>query len=263
MTNQFLPFATDGGANVIAQGTYAGLAARDTGFVAGVAISAQLNKVWRQSSAMAAALGTFISDRGGDALDDGDIAALADALAAAIESGSWRTGDVKWTYDVVHNGWVNLNDGTIGDLGSGATTRANADTVNLYTLLWNNVSDGNCPVSSGRGVSAAADFGAGKTIRLPLTRGRVAGAIGTGSGLTARSLGETVGEETHVLTVNELASHTHDANPMRDNNNNNDAHPAAGELGAPQGTFNTTAAGGDDPHNNMQPSTFLRMVVKL
>ncbi|MBB3006052.1 hypothetical protein [Cupriavidus alkaliphilus] len=76
-TNDFLVFGGGAGANVITQVTYSGLAARTAGFSSGVAQSAQLNKVWRQSSIMAAVLAQFISDRTGqDAIDDGTTVTL-------------------------------------------------------------------------------------------------------------------------------------------------------------------------------------------
>jgi microcystin-dependent protein len=44
---------------------------------------------------------------------------------------------------------------------------------------------------------------------LPDFRGRVAGFIGQGTGLTNRTLGNSVGAETHTLTIPEIPSHTH------------------------------------------------------
>lgn len=46
--------------------------------------------------------------------------------------------------------------------------------------------------------------------KLPDFRGRVIGQAGDGgNGLTARSLGDAVGSETHTLTANEIPGHTH------------------------------------------------------
>lgn len=94
-TNDFLVFGGGAGANVITQVTYSGLAARTAGFASGVAQSAQLNKVWRQSSIMAAVLAQFISDRtGADVLDDGTIATILanlEASAAAVNGDSTKT----------------------------------------------------------------------------------------------------------------------------------------------------------------------------
>jgi hypothetical protein len=69
-------------------------------------------------------------------------------------------------------GYVWANGQTIGSATSGATGRANADTVNLFTALWNASTNTELPVSSGRGASAAADFAANKTITLPDKTGR-------------------------------------------------------------------------------------------
>jgi len=49
----------------------------------------------------------------------------------------------------------------------------------------------------------------GSTFALPDFRGRVTGAIGAGPGLTNRSLGASVGAETHTLTIPQLPSHLH------------------------------------------------------
>lgn len=58
-------------------------------------------------------------------------------------------------------------------------------------------------------------FGAGDgstTFNLPDLRGRVPVGSGAGTGLTARTLGQTFGEETHTLTVTEMPSHNHTIN---------------------------------------------------
>ncbi|WP_261513127.1 gp53-like domain-containing protein [Burkholderia multivorans] len=85
--NDFLPFATGPGANVVDQATYAALGALTTGFLSGTAQSGQLNKVWRQSSIMAAVLGQFIANFSGqNAIDDGTTATLLANLKAAINA---------------------------------------------------------------------------------------------------------------------------------------------------------------------------------
>lgn len=92
------------------------------------------------------------------------------------------TGDVKMTYkSATPTGWILMDNGTIGNAGSGATNRANADTEDLYTLLWDSIPDVWAPVSGGRGASAAADFAALKTLRLPLTSGRAFAQAGNPS----------------------------------------------------------------------------------
>lgn len=86
-TVDFLPFATDPGANVVSQAAWLALAQRTSGFEAGIAQSDQLNKAWRQSAFMAAALATLASEQtGSDALDDGDLAAMVTLLEDAINA---------------------------------------------------------------------------------------------------------------------------------------------------------------------------------
>lgn len=102
----------------------------------------------------------------------------ADGLVPSINGGA-STGDIKLSVATSLSGWVLSNGQTIGSATSGATGRANADTLNLFTLLWNNWANAQAPVSGGRGVSAAADFAANKTIVLPDFRGRVGFGLDT------------------------------------------------------------------------------------
>ncbi|MDN7413471.1 hypothetical protein QZM42_33640 [Burkholderia vietnamiensis] len=84
-SNDFLAFGGGGAANVIDQAAYAALAARLTGFQSGTAQSAQLNKVWRQSSIMAAVIAQFIVNQTGqNAVDDGTTATLLSNFATAV-----------------------------------------------------------------------------------------------------------------------------------------------------------------------------------
>lgn len=268
-TNDFLPFATAGGANVESQGDYLVDPARPTGFVAGIAQSPKLNKVWRQSSFMSAVLAQFIMNQiSADVPDDGDLNSMVTRLQSALSAfiggaGLFSTGDVKATLKTVaDSGWVLCNDGSIGAAGSGATTRANADTSNLFTLLWNNVSNTYCPVSTGRGVSAAADFGAGKTLTLPRFLGRAISAAGGGSGLSSRALGEFLGAETKTLSNNELASHSH---PINQDTTPHGTGAGAGVL--PDigfgGASNTGTSGSGTAFSLMQPATFVNWMIKL
>ena len=83
-TNDFLPFGGGAGSNVLTQAAYAALAARTAGFSSGVAKSAELNKVWRQSSIMSAVLAQLIADNtGADVVDDGTTATILANLKIA------------------------------------------------------------------------------------------------------------------------------------------------------------------------------------
>jgi hypothetical protein len=93
--NQFLPFANDPAARVLDQAAYVALSnVRDFGFDSGIAEPDQLNKVWRQSSAIASMIGQYIADQlGQDVLDDGNAATLLQQYknALALSSSSFVT----------------------------------------------------------------------------------------------------------------------------------------------------------------------------
>jgi Asp-tRNA(Asn)/Glu-tRNA(Gln) amidotransferase B subunit len=84
-TNNFKPFATGAGANVTPQADYEALTALLTGFQAGKASSAQINKAIRQATFVAAALAQYMTNKTGqDVLDNGDINAFITKMAAAF-----------------------------------------------------------------------------------------------------------------------------------------------------------------------------------
>ena len=97
--NDFLPFAAGLGANVLTQAQYAALPSLiANGFTAGVTPSIQVNKVWRQSSIMAAVLAQLIvAETGQPAIDDGTTATLLTNLQAAIAAISQQGGDVRYS----------------------------------------------------------------------------------------------------------------------------------------------------------------------
>lgn len=274
------------------------------------------------------------------------LAAIQSILAATI---GWSTGDAKLTWKATADaGWVMANDGTIGNASSGGTTRANADTSALFALLWDNIADAWAPVSGGRGASAAADFAANKTIRLPRTLGRAIAGAGTGTytttftadagtdvltvaannslftgapvvasttsglpgglatvttyyvirtasttiklatslanahagtaiditstgsgthtltmALTARALGEHLGEEAHVSTAAETAPHFHPL-PVGGAQSGGGASINYWQgTGPASGSSTSLSTGGGNGMNIMQPSAFLNVMVKL
>lgn len=84
-TNDFLPFATAGGANVIDQPTYAGSAVVGPGFASGLADSRYLNKVWRQSSFVASCFAQYMCNTlGVNIVDDGVVATMLTHIAAVF-----------------------------------------------------------------------------------------------------------------------------------------------------------------------------------
>ena len=84
-TNDFEVFGTGVGANVIDQAAYLAASWRTAGFLAGLAQSAQLNKVWRQSSFVTSVLaGLVATTLDEDVLDNGDAAAFTTQLQQAL-----------------------------------------------------------------------------------------------------------------------------------------------------------------------------------
>lgn len=82
-----MPFAYLVNANIITIPEYASAPWRPGGFVQGVAISQQLNRVWHQGSMAASALAEFVMlATNQDVLDDGDMAGLADRIANAVRA---------------------------------------------------------------------------------------------------------------------------------------------------------------------------------
>lgn len=121
----------------------------------------------------------------------------------------------------VPDGWLYPNGTTIGDASSSATQRANADCQGLFYHLWNNFDNTRCPVSTGRGASASADWAAHKTITLINLAGTTwvgldnLGGIsdrglltntGNGAGTAGQTNGEVIGDEGVALTLAQLPS---------------------------------------------------------
>jgi microcystin-dependent protein len=168
-------------------------------------------------------------------------------------------------------GYVWANGTTIGDASSGATGRANADTVVAFTRLWNATSNTVFPIkdSSGaattRGLTAAADFAAHKQLPVPdrrdvttigktdmgglSARGLVLqsdtgiavatlGAIG-GMSMVALTSNQN-GTHTHTFTGSPLGSHSHSMDAQVSNNGGVTSLPAYGNIGAVQVNAITT-----------------------
>lgn len=124
----------------------------------------------------------------------------------------------------------------------------------------------------------ASTFGDGDgstTFNLPDIQGRVPVGVGSGTGLTTRNLADTGGEEAHVLTVSELASHSHDdaghvhsegtATPTLINGGleapASSAFPSVGLTGTGYASLGNT--GSDDPHNTMPPFIALNYCIRF
>lgn len=219
-----------------------------------------------------------------------------DTLTASFFS----TGDVKFTIKTAADtGWVLFDDGTIGSATSGATSYANVLAQPLFNLIFNNISDTWAPIlTSGGGATtraaqtnAATAWAANCRISLPKALGRALAVAGSGSGLTARSVGQALGEETHLLAASEIpaivASNPSTVNGTFTSTQTNVAQGAVNQAvqsgvggtgfsGSPTSTaitgVTTHAIGGivtqstntgGQAHNTMQPTLFLNSMIKL
>lgn len=144
-TNDFIGFASSGSANVMSQADFAAAHEQLVGVQPGPATSALANKIWRQGSNMAAALGDMMSAQGYDALDDGDISKLAKNLLMALA--------------------VAVDYTTTYDFKSGSVCRYNGD---LYIALIDN--GPNTSVKNPTDTTAWRSY-------LPLTGGTMTGSL--------------------------------------------------------------------------------------
>lgn len=213
--------------------------------------------------------------------------------------GGFTTGDAKVSLKAsAPPGWILADDGSIGNAGSNATTRANIDTNDLFGTVWTGVSNSFAQVrdSSGtpvaRGPSAASDFAGLRQILIPKVLGRALVIAGSGQGLTPRALGSTFGTESNAIAQANLPALTlataiasgqgiHD-HPSTNNTNvvrllsggtsNLDATLAstrslsdivvlANTLPAMSGT--TPTGGSGTPLSILQPSTCWNFMIKL
>ncbi|WP_259283493.1 phage tail protein [Escherichia coli] len=82
--NNFKAFALDPNANVMSQADWEALPALLSGFTAGKASSAQVNKALRQATTIGALVGQFIANSGADALDNADVNGLVTKFTNAL-----------------------------------------------------------------------------------------------------------------------------------------------------------------------------------
>ncbi|WP_411691455.1 gp53-like domain-containing protein [Escherichia coli] len=137
--NDFKAFATDRNANVMSQEEWEALPALISGFTAGKASSAQVNKVIRQASFIAAALAQFVSDKTQrDVLDNGDLPGFVELLGSgfAVEYLSRKNpfGDIK-SDGTVKTALENLGLGDIALAGVATGMLGNAGYVALPAVI--------------------------------------------------------------------------------------------------------------------------------
>ncbi len=197
-------------------------------------------------------------------LTTGRIAALAGSLGTP-SSGNKYVTEADTTGSLMPSGSITMYGGSAAPPGwllCDGTSYLRATYPNLFTTI-----------STTYGAADGSHF------NVPDLRGRAPVGVGTGAGggasgatgvpvggaaLTARTLGAWTGEETHVLTIGELAAHTHTTLP--------DASPLTGVSGSGANTIKYSASGSasgsvgstgsDTAHNTMQPVLSLNFIIR-
>lgn len=207
---------------------------------------------------------------------------VAQAIAALTPAVATVPTGVSYPYfgTTAPTGYVMASGRTIGSAASGGTERANADTEDLYVLLWDSMTDTEAPVSGGRGASAAADFAANKTLQLPDFRDRSflgKGDMGGSSaarvtsavtGLNTATLGAGGGVQAHTLTAAEsgLPSHAHTVAASAGGGGATPCISANIDVNIAPTAFASSSVGGSgasSAHINLHPVLVTNVIIKL
>jgi microcystin-dependent protein len=207
---------------------------------------------------------------------------LDDIINLITPTGIWA----PYSGTTAPGGWVMMSNRTIGSAASSATERANADTSDLYVLLWNSYTNTELVIqdSAGsnttRGANAAADFAANKRMPLPDMRGRIVAGkddmggsaasrltnSANGFGTSAATLGAVGGSQSHTLTTAQLASHSHGwayRLTAFTEGGGNTANMQRADVANDTGSVSVSTTGSDTAHNNVQPTMIANWIIKL
>lgn len=142
-------------------------------------------------------------------------------------SGGFTTGDAKITFKTSADvGWIMADDGSIGDVTSAATTRANSDTADLFALFYTNITGilppQTCTItiaspavitSNNHGLTVGQKVNFTTTGVLPtgITTATSYYVIATGFTINAFQIATTVGGAAVVTTGTQSGTHSFNA----------------------------------------------------
>jgi hypothetical protein len=137
------------------------------------------------------------------------------------DENGFQTGDFMFKQRAsAPPGWIVGNGSTIGNVGSGAT-RANVDTLDLFTLWWTDYTDAQLPIltstgaASTRGASAAADWAALKRLTVFDVQGRFVRAAGTINGVAnvnGTKQSDAFQSHGHIVGIDNVGAGSNDYN---------------------------------------------------
>ena len=164
-------------------------------------------------------------------------------------------------------GWIPLNDGTIGNSSSGATTRAKSDAWLLFKQIWENTVAADCPLftSAGapvsKGGSSLADWNDNRRLSLPSTVGRVLADRGTGS----NALAHAFGNDTAALGATNLPPHAHGVSVPTSQGDGALARARTGNgvAGLSINISTDNGPGTSAPFSIQQKTVYYNMIIKL
>jgi len=143
------------------------------------------------------------------------ISGTLSVAGSSVITRQWRAGEYVLTASsTAPTGTIAPNGGTIGNASSNGTTRANADTIDLFTVLWNSSTNTELQLKDSggsnvaRGASAAIDFAANRQLTLPNIADGEALVAAVSSTVHTKSSG-AVKTHAHVFTGTPVADHTH------------------------------------------------------
>lgn len=105
--------------------------------------------------------------------------------------------------------------------------------------------------------------GSGASFSVPDLQGRTPVGNGTGSGLTGRTIGTKAGTETHQLSLSEMPQHSHTVYGINSVGATNEFGIAALSVASSDSNKTTATAGSSGSHNNMQPYTVVKFIIKI
>ena len=135
-------------------------------------------------------------------------------------------------------GTISPNGGTIGNASSNASTRANADTAELFALLWASSTNTELQLKDSggsnvaRGASAAIDFVANRQLTIPAIADGEALVAAVSSTVSTKTVGKNL-SHTHTFSGTPVGDHTHPTTFAGSGLGSAGSFPLAADLSSP------------------------------